>query len=69
VVSDSASLLFLVDEVNRTCQVWPDQVSAESGFFSVPNLIEVEKRYIEGYVPNAQLINRGVESTTRSPEK
>jgi hypothetical protein len=36
-------------------QEWPDQVSAERGFFSVPNLIELEKRHIEGYVPDAHL--------------
>jgi transposase len=54
-VSDSASLLPLVEQVERTCGARPAQVSADSGFFSVANLIELEQRGIEGYVPDAHL--------------
>jgi len=54
-VSDSASLLPLVEQVERTCGARPEQVSADSGFFSVKNLRELERRGIEGYVPDAHL--------------
>ena len=54
-VSDRASLVPLVEQVERTCGARPEQVSADSGFFSVANLIELERRGIEGYVPDAHL--------------
>jgi len=54
-VSDSASLVPLVEQVEQTCGARPEQVSADSGFFSVANLIELEQRGIEGYVPDAHL--------------
>jgi len=54
-VSDSASLVPLVEQVERTCGARPEQVSADSGFFSVQNLKELEQRGIEGYVPDAHL--------------
>ena len=47
-VSDSASLVPLVEQVERTCGARPAQVSADSGFFSVQNLKELEQRGIEG---------------------
>jgi len=54
-VSDSASLVPLVEQVERTGGARPEQVSAASGFFSVQNLCELEQRGIEGYVPDAHL--------------
>jgi transposase len=54
-VSDSASLVPMVEQVERTCGARPAQVSADSGFFSVQNLKELEQRGIEGYVPDAHL--------------
>ena len=54
-VSDRASLVPLVEQVERSCGAQPEQVSADSGFFSVANLIELEQRGIEGYVPDAHL--------------
>ena len=36
--SDNASLLPLVDEVNRQCRGTPQRVSADTGFFSLDNL-------------------------------
>jgi hypothetical protein len=66
--SDSASLLPMVDDVNKTCGEWPDEVSADSGSFSVSNLIELEKkRHIEGYVSAAHLT--GESNQRRSPLK
>jgi transposase/IS5 family transposase len=54
-VSDSASLVPMVEQVEQTCAARPEQVSADSGFFSVRNLIELERRGIEGYLPDAHL--------------
>jgi hypothetical protein len=53
--SDNASLLPLVDEVGRQCRGKPQQVSADSGFFSLANLHGLRARQIEGYVPDANL--------------
>jgi len=53
--SDSESLLPLLEQVERACGARPEQVSADSGFFSVRNLRELERRGIEGYVPDAHL--------------
>ena len=53
--SDHASLLPLVDEVNRQCRGKPQRVSADSGFFSLPNLHGLRAWQIEGYVPDANL--------------
>ena len=54
-VSDSGSLLPLVDRVMEACGEWPAQVSADSAFFSVPNVVGLESRGIEGFVPDAHL--------------
>ncbi len=54
-VSDSESLLPLVDRVMETCGEWPAQVSADSAFFSVDNVVGLETRGIEGFVPDAHL--------------
>ncbi len=53
--SDSESLLPLVEQVEQACAARPEQVSADSGFFSVRNLQELERRGIEGYLPDAHL--------------
>lgn len=53
--SDAASLLPMVEQVQKNCRAWPREVSADSGFFSVRNLKELEQRGIEGYLPDAHL--------------
>jgi len=53
--SDSESLLPLLEQVTQACAARPEQVSADSGFFSVRNLRELEQRGIEGYLPDAHL--------------
>ena len=53
--SDSASLLPMVKQVEATCGERPSQVSADSAFFSVANLQQLERRGIDGYVPDAHL--------------
>lgn len=53
--SDNASLLPLVDEVNRQCRGKPQRVSADTGFFSLDNIHGLREREIDGYVPDANL--------------
>ena len=53
--SDNASLLPLLDAVERQCRAKPQRVSADSGFFSRANLQGLRQRQIEGYVPDANL--------------
>jgi transposase len=67
--SDNASLLPMVDQVQQTCGECPAQVSGDSGFFSLPNLAELEKRKIEGYVPDAHLAGelKGRRGPLKSP--
>jgi transposase len=50
--SDKALLLPVVDGVRERCGAWPQQVSADSGFYSDENLIGLETRQIDGYVPD-----------------
>jgi transposase len=66
-VSDSASLVPLVEQVEQTCGARPAQVSADSGFFSVQNLRALEQRGIEGYVPDAHFT--GAQQGRRGPLK
>ena len=54
-VSDSESLLPMVDRVMESCGEWPAQASADSAFFSVPNVVGLETRGIEGFVPDPHL--------------
>jgi IS5 family transposase len=53
--NDAASLLPMVEQVEKNCRARPQEVSADSGFFSVRNLKELEQRGIEGYLPDAHL--------------
>jgi transposase len=53
--SDSESLLPMVDRVMETCGEWPAQTSADSAFFSVPNVVGLETRGIEGFLPDPHL--------------
>jgi transposase len=66
-VSDNASLLPLVAQVEQTCGARPVEVSADSGFFSVPNLKALERRGIAGYVPDAHF--SGAQQGRRGPLK
>jgi transposase len=53
--SDNASLLPLVDQTIRQCRGKPQRVSADTGFFSLPNLHGLQEREIDGYVPDPNL--------------
>lgn len=53
---DHASLLPLVEAVERRCREAPQKVSADCGFFSVENLQGWAARGIQGYVPDQNLM-------------
>ena len=60
--TDSAALLPLVEGVRQRCGQAPAQVSADSGFFALPPLQELEKQKVDAYVPDpnlARVLNRG----------
>lgn len=45
----------MVEEVEKQCGVAPLQVLADSGFFSLSNVQALERRAIQGYVPDANM--------------
>ena len=53
--SDNASLLPLVEEVERRCWERPAKVTADSGFFSGAAVRAMAERGIDGYVPDNNL--------------
>ena len=53
--SDSDSLLPMIDRLTENCRESPAEVSADSGYFSVPNVVALEARAIKGFVPDAHL--------------
>ncbi len=60
--NDNDLLVPLVERVERECGDVPQQVSADSGFFSLNNLQALEEREIDAYVPDtnlARVLNRG----------
>ncbi len=53
--TDNASLLPMIAEVERQCRARPQQVLADSGFYSGDNLDALEAQGIAGYVPDSNL--------------
>jgi len=53
--TDNASLLPLVEEVEQQLGMRPQQVLADSGFFSLANVEELERGGIDVYVPDTNL--------------
>ena len=53
--TDNASLLPMVEEVERQCRERPRRVLADSGFYSKANVEQLEERGIDGYVPDSNL--------------
>ena len=52
----------MVEAVRQRCGQAPAQVSADSGFFALPPLQELEKQKVDAYVPDpnlARVLNRG----------
>lgn len=67
--ADNASLAPMVEAVERCCGAAPDTVLADSGFFSIDNLKQMEKQNIDAYVPDsnmAQALNLGTRCRTRA---
>jgi len=61
--TDNGSLLPMIEAVKQRCGAPPTAVLADSGFFSVANLEEMEEQKIDGYVPDSNLaceLNLGV---------
>jgi IS5 family transposase len=60
--TDSAGLVPMVEGVKQRCGETPPQVSADSGFFALDPLQELEKQKVDVYVPDsnlARVLNRG----------
>jgi len=53
--ADNASLLPMVEEVERSCGERPEKVTADSGFFSGKALYAMKERGIDVYVPDNNL--------------
>jgi transposase len=67
--ADNDSLAPMVDAVERCCGAPPAAVLADSGFFSIENLRQMEQRNIDAYVPDsnmAQALNLGTRCRTRA---
>lgn len=61
--ADNASLLPLVEQTIERCGSPPGQVLADSGFFSIENLKQMEAQNLDAYVPDSNLarsLNLGV---------
>lgn len=61
--TDNGLLLPMLEAVERECGEGPRQALADSGFFSQENVEELERRQIDGYVPDSHVgreLNRGV---------
>ena len=68
-VTDNDSLVPMVDEVEQRCGAPPDAALADSGFFSIHNLNQMEQRNIDAYVPDsnmARALNLGTRCRTRA---
>jgi transposase/IS5 family transposase len=60
--TDSAALVPMVEGVKQRCGETPPQVSADSGFFALDPLQELEEQKVDVYVPDsnlARVLNRG----------
>ena len=67
--TDNASLAPMLDEVEQRCGAPPRQALADSGFFSIANLEQMEQRNIDAYVPDsnmARALNLGTTCRTRA---
>jgi hypothetical protein len=53
--NDNASLLPMVEQAIKLCGEQPEQVLADSGFFSIDNLKQLEALRIDAYIPDSNL--------------
>jgi transposase len=54
-VTDNASLGPMIDEVTERCGAPPGAALADSGFFSIANIEQLEQQNIDAYVPDSNL--------------
>jgi transposase len=67
--TDNASLEPMLDQAEQRCGAPPQQALADSGFFSIDNLEQLEQRHIDAYVPDsnmARALNLGTRCRTRA---
>lgn len=68
-VTDNQSLMPMLHEVEQRCSQPPEVVLADSGFFSIDNLNQMEQRNIDAYLPDsnmARALNLGTRCRTRA---
>src|SRR5579863_4068775 len=68
-VTDNESLEPMVDQVEQRCGAPPAAALADSGFFSIHNLKQMEQRNIDAYVPDsnmARALSLGARCRTRA---
>jgi transposase len=53
--TDNASLAPMIDQVTERCGAPPGAALADSGFFSIDNIEQMEQRNIDAYVPDSNL--------------
>jgi transposase len=54
-VTDNESLAPMLDQTEQRCGAPPGAALADSGFFSIHNLNQMEQRNIDGYVPDSNM--------------
>jgi transposase len=67
--TDNGSLTPMLDQTGQRCGAPPGAALADSGFFSIDNLEQMEHRNIDGYVPDsnmARALNLGARCRTRA---
>ena len=70
--TDNESLVPMVEQVEKRCGAPPGAALADSGFFSIDNLKQMEKRRIDAYIPDsnmAQALNLGTRCRTRACQR
>jgi hypothetical protein len=68
-VTDNGSLAAMIEQTEQRCGAPPGAVLADSGFFSIDNLNQMEQRNIDAYVPDsnmARALNLGGRCRTRA---
>ena len=68
-VTDNGSLGPMIDQAEQRCGRPPGAALADSGFFSIDNLNQMEQRNIDAYVPDsnmARTLNLGGRCRTRA---
>lgn len=68
-VTDNDSLVPMIEQVQQRCGTSPGAALADSGFFSIANLNQMEQRNIDAYVPDsnmARALNLGTRCRTRA---